>query len=569
MNYKTLFLISSLIITNSVLALSSGLNIGKSEPDNLIEFFKDERIYYASPSTSPIKRSTYAYKSGNLLMNNSPYSAYKYESKNLFKIVQHQNSHTEHEKVDGIVETYYETGELLEKLKFDKGRLVEISAYEKNGDQSLYFKVPGEEEYTFQRPGNGSDFKITPCKYGANVSWYEIWYENGNLAKSVPYSRGVVHGIIGTYYKTGELFEKWEFDYGKPVAMIVYKKDGTRMMKYGDSSELHSRNDYASTWCPSLRFDYTNLTIKTLSDSINTLSVVSNSDLIASDLPVGVTKCEPPTCVPGVSGEFTRDFSREIMINGIPSHDHPGTGVPVTYSAISDIVVKSSLIEENDKADKLLEFYGSKNQVAKTIQVVFQEDSEELLPNGVSETFYENGNKFIESTYNHGRLERIKWFNKNGDLIYDYHDFTREVKLEEENRDYGCGSGDHYDENGNLIYSISAGCSGMSITHIYLPKDELTLNYNKDYSIDGNLLSFFDGLDDGTGEGRTYYENGALFEIIRYEDFRIIGFELYSEDSRLLLKHDFAYQKKSFNPIGEYLVPIEYDDEKFDVKFKW
>ena len=280
-----------------------------------------DNVSFTPPSTPPVNRSTYAYKSGNLLMNNSPYSAYKYESKNLFKIVQHQNSHTEHEKVDGIVETYYETGELLEKLKFDKGRLVEISAYEKNGDQSLYFKVPGEEEYTFQRPGNGSDFKITPCKYGANVSWYEIWYENGNLAKSVPYSRGVVHGIIGTYYKTGELFEKWEFDYGKPVAMIVYKKDGTRMMKYGDSSELHSRNDYASTWCPSLRFDYTNLTIKTLSDSINTLSVVSNSDLIASDLPVGVTKCEPPTCVPG---EFT-------FFCGVTG------SVPVTYSSISDL----------------------------------------------------------------------------------------------------------------------------------------------------------------------------------------------------------------------------------------
>ena len=235
MMYKTLFLISSLIITNSVLALSSGLNIGKSEPDNLIELYKDERIYL-----------TYVL----------PIVTFKYDNENLAKSVSFSY---DTDKVDGIVETYYETGELFEELKFNDGRLVEISVYKKNGDQSLYYEVPGKEEYAFECPDYGPNLQIT-ChpdgvapgytkfnkdgsssgidRYYGYVFRARIYYKNRNLMKIVPYSGGVVHGIVETYYETGELFEKWKFDYGKPVAMIVYKKDGAVAVKVGEIEEL-------------------------------------------------------------------------------------------------------------------------------------------------------------------------------------------------------------------------------------------------------------------------------------------------------------------------------------------
>ena len=235
MNYKTLFLISSLIITNSTLALSPGLNIGKSEPDNLIDFLEDERI-----------NLTYVL----------PILTFKYDNGNLAKSVPYSRAA---DKVDGIVETYYETGELFEELKFNDGRLVEISVYKKNGDQSLYYEVPGKEEYTFECPDYGPNLQIT-ChpdgvapgytkfnkdgsssgidRYYGNVLRARIYYKNGNLMKLVPYSGGVVHRIVETYYETGGLFEKWEFDYGKPVAMIVYKKDGTVSIKVGEIEEI-------------------------------------------------------------------------------------------------------------------------------------------------------------------------------------------------------------------------------------------------------------------------------------------------------------------------------------------
>ena len=234
MKYKTLLLISSLIITNSTLALPPGTNITIGDPIDSVDGLPPGSCSITVPYTPPSKKSVYKYKNGNLA-----------------KTVSYT---TATDKVDGIVETYYETGELFEELKFNNGKLVALMVYEKNGDQSLYYDVPGKEKYTFECPvyitchpivvdpglmrisNDESSSKLDRIFGG--VSNARIWYKNGNIMKRVSYSGGVVHGIIETYYKTGELFEKWKFDYGKPVAMIVYKKDGAVAVKVGEIEEL-------------------------------------------------------------------------------------------------------------------------------------------------------------------------------------------------------------------------------------------------------------------------------------------------------------------------------------------
>ena len=44
--------------------------------------------------------------------------------------------------------------------------------------------------------------------------------------KSIPYSKGMVHGTLETYYESGGVFEEVEYNFGTPKYMRTYLEDG-------------------------------------------------------------------------------------------------------------------------------------------------------------------------------------------------------------------------------------------------------------------------------------------------------------------------------------------------------
>ena len=44
--------------------------------------------------------------------------------------------------------------------------------------------------------------------------------------ETMPYSKGLAHGIGRTYYETGGVFEEAKFEYGEPKTMRVFNEDG-------------------------------------------------------------------------------------------------------------------------------------------------------------------------------------------------------------------------------------------------------------------------------------------------------------------------------------------------------
>ena len=45
--------------------------------------------------------------------------------------------------------------------------------------------------------------------------------------ESIPYSKGLVHGVLETYYETGGIFERVKYDYGSPQYITTYNEDGS------------------------------------------------------------------------------------------------------------------------------------------------------------------------------------------------------------------------------------------------------------------------------------------------------------------------------------------------------
>jgi len=45
--------------------------------------------------------------------------------------------------------------------------------------------------------------------------------------KSIPHSKGLVNGMVATYYESGRVFEEVKYEYGKPKLIKVYNEDGT------------------------------------------------------------------------------------------------------------------------------------------------------------------------------------------------------------------------------------------------------------------------------------------------------------------------------------------------------
>ena len=44
---------------------------------------------------------------------------------------------------------------------------------------------------------------------------------------SIPYSKGLVHGIVEIFYESGGVFERVKYDYGTPKHMTTYNEDGS------------------------------------------------------------------------------------------------------------------------------------------------------------------------------------------------------------------------------------------------------------------------------------------------------------------------------------------------------
>jgi antitoxin component YwqK of YwqJK toxin-antitoxin module len=49
----------------------------------------------------------------------------------------------------------------------------------------------------------------------------------GLCVKSIPYSKGLVHGMVTTYYESCRVFKEVKYEYDKPKLMKVFNEDGT------------------------------------------------------------------------------------------------------------------------------------------------------------------------------------------------------------------------------------------------------------------------------------------------------------------------------------------------------
>jgi antitoxin component YwqK of YwqJK toxin-antitoxin module len=42
----------------------------------------------------------------------------------------------------------------------------------------------------------------------------------------IPYSKGLVHGMVEIYYESGSVFEEVKYNYGSPKYITTYNEDG-------------------------------------------------------------------------------------------------------------------------------------------------------------------------------------------------------------------------------------------------------------------------------------------------------------------------------------------------------
>lgn len=121
--------------------------------------------------------------------------------------------------VSGIVENYFDTGELKQTKTYKNGILDgPRRVFKKNGELHQEGSYKNGKVNGYRRVWNDNGIIIRERLYkNGVVSWQKQWYDNGNLKSEISYENNKINGKAIKYNKEGEITEEKTYINGKLI----------------------------------------------------------------------------------------------------------------------------------------------------------------------------------------------------------------------------------------------------------------------------------------------------------------------------------------------------------------
>lgn len=469
-------------------------------------------------------------------------------------------------KIDGKVEEYDDDGKLYSDALYEKGRLKEISFYDKTGKQVYntgtrkgaatitFFSPDGIKlsEGYFNRDGNkdgkytdyflsGKVSSETNYKDGTEEGESVSYYFNGQKKSESNYTAGNENGYIKGYYFNGRLrYEGWVIEGEKQQQLIFYNQLGDVTTKeYYLNGE---QNGYTEYYYPGnvrdFDYKYTNSWLEEIIQYDSTGKIMQVSSLKDGNGPV-----------------IFKHYNGKVMAEGSYLH-YMLEGVYKTF--YFDGSLKSVAYYKKDKPDSTYTEYFY-DGVKKT-----EGQYKNGVKEGVWKYYYTNGKLSEEEPFTNGKLNGIdKLYNMDGTLDkevnyknsnlegpYKIYAGNNELAVEFNYKEDMVKSYTYEDKTGNKVPPIAlTGSNGKVNAFFKNGTPSVTMSFT-DNDVQGDCKFYYsngkpyiDGKRDFgyyNGAKKLYYANGTLWMEENYVLGNLQGTrKVYSADGKLQKEENY------------------------------